>query len=80
VKAERERQIPYDIIYMWNPKYGTDGIYLQKRLMDVEKRLVVAKEGGGRGGGIRSLGLADANYYINRMDKQQGRTVFNIPW
>ena len=33
---------------MWNPKYGTDGTYLRKRLTDVEERLVVAKEGGGR--------------------------------
>ena len=24
VKSERERQIPYDITYMWNLKYGTD--------------------------------------------------------
>ena len=23
VKSERERQIPYDITYMWNLKYGT---------------------------------------------------------
>ena len=24
VKSDRERQIPYDIIYMWNLKYGTN--------------------------------------------------------
>ena len=24
VKSERERQIPYDITYMWNLKHGTD--------------------------------------------------------
>ena len=23
-KAERERQMPYDIIYMWNIKYNTN--------------------------------------------------------
>ena len=23
-KSERERKIPYDIIYMWNLKYGTN--------------------------------------------------------
>ena len=23
-KSERERQIPYDITYMWNLKYGRD--------------------------------------------------------
>ena len=24
MKSERERKIPYDIIYMWNLKYGTN--------------------------------------------------------
>ena len=24
VKSERERQIPYEITYMWNLKYGTN--------------------------------------------------------
>ena len=24
MKSERERQIPYDITYMWNLKYGTN--------------------------------------------------------
>ena len=24
IKSERERQIPHDIIYMWNPKYNTN--------------------------------------------------------
>ena len=24
VRSERERQIPYDISYVWNPKYGTN--------------------------------------------------------
>ena len=23
-KPERKRQIPYDIMYLWNLKYGTD--------------------------------------------------------
>ena len=25
-KSERERQIPYDITYMWNLKYDTNGL------------------------------------------------------
>ena len=24
IKSERERQIPYDITYLWNLKYGTN--------------------------------------------------------
>ena len=37
VKSERERQIPYDIAYMWNLKYGTnETIYkTENRLTDL---------------------------------------------
>ena len=32
-KSERERQIPYDITYMWNLKYDTnESIYEQKQI------------------------------------------------
>ena len=24
IKSEKERQIPYDITYIWNPKYNTN--------------------------------------------------------
>ena len=48
-KLERERQIPYDITYMWNLKYDTnEPTYVRNRLSDIESRPVVAKgEGGG---------------------------------
>ena len=38
---QKERQIPYDIIYMWNLKYSTNETYLQNRsrLKDIENRL-----------------------------------------
>ena len=52
-KSDRERQIPYDITYMGNLKYGTnEAIYKTNRLTDTENRLVVTKEEGvwGRGG------------------------------
>ena len=29
-KSERERQIPYDITYMWNLKYGTNEPFHRK--------------------------------------------------
>ena len=49
-KSERERQIPYDITYMWNLKYGTnERIYKTEIDSDIENRLVAAK--GRRGGG-----------------------------
>ena len=60
-KSERERQIPYDITYMWNLKYATnEPIYKTKTDSDTENTLVVAK-GEGR---TEGLGLADVNYYI----------------
>ena len=62
-KSERERQIPYDITYMWNLKYDTnEPIYKTERLTDVENSLVVAKGEGMEWTG--SLGLIDANYHI----------------
>ena len=56
-KSDRERQIPYDITYMGNLKYGTnEAIYKTNRLTDTENRLVVTKEEGKweeRGLGVR---------------------------
>ena len=62
ILSEREEQVPYDITYMWNLKYGTNELFLQNRnrLTDTENRLVVVKGGRGKGlGRTGSLGLAD---------------------
>ena len=40
-KSERERQIPYDITYMWNLKY--DKLTMKHKLTDIENKRVVAK-------------------------------------
>ena len=47
-KSEKERQIPYDITYNWNLIYSTDESFHEKKLMDLENRLVAAQ--GGLGG------------------------------
>ena len=47
---------------MWNIKYGTNEPITKQ--IHRENRLVVAKWEEGGGGGIGSLGLVDANYYI----------------
>ena len=52
-KSKRERQIPYDITYIWNLKYDRNG------LMDIENRLAVAKGDREGEGWIGSLGLVD---------------------
>ena len=58
-KSERERQIPYDITFMWNLKYDTNELMYKNRnrLTDIEKRLVVAK--GEKGLGRDGLGVWD---------------------
>ena len=51
-ESDRERQISYDITYMWNLKKWYKWSYLQNRngLTDIENKLMVTK--GERGGGI----------------------------
>ena len=64
-KSERERQIPYDITYMWNLKYGTNDLSIkQKQIMDMESRLVSTRGMGKRRGWPGSLELVDTNYNI----------------
>ena len=43
--SERERQMPYDITYMWNLNYDTNELICETET-DTENRLVVAKGGG----------------------------------
>ena len=56
-KKSHERQLPYDITYMCNLKYGTkEPIYrIRNRPTDMENRLVVAKEEGEEVGWMGSL-------------------------
>ena len=65
-KSEREREIPYDIIYMWNRKYDTNElIYETETDSQTQKTDLWLPRGRGVGEGWSgSLGLADANYYI----------------
>ena len=58
--------MPYDIIYMWNPKYGKMNLFIKhKQTHRYQKhRSMVAKGEGVEKGWIGSLELEDANYYI----------------
>ena len=64
----------------------TKGTYLQNRnrLTDIREQTCGCQEGGdGKEGWIRSLGLADANYYIQNGYKTRSYciahgTIFNI--
>ena len=58
---KRERQIPYDITYIWNLTYYTMKLSTKKKIMDLKNRLVVAKGEGEGVGWTGSLGLIDAD-------------------
>ena len=58
IKSETERQIPYDIAYMWNLKYDTNElIHKTERLTDIQNKLTVIKRE--RGWGRDKLGVWD---------------------
>ena len=63
-KSEKERQITYNITYMWDLKYGiNETIYKIGTDSDRENTLLNAKGIVGEGEGwTGSLGLTDANY------------------
>ena len=63
VSQKKERQIPYDITYMWNPKYNTNKLIYETETNSQTYRTDLWLPRG-REGQIASLGLADANYYI----------------
>ena len=67
VSQKEKRQILYDITSMWNLKYDTnEPICETETESGTESRQVVAKGEGAREGWIGSLGLADANWYIQK--------------
>ena len=65
-KSERERQISYDITYMWNLKYDTNElIYETENNSQTQRTDLWLPRGRAVGEGwIGDLGFVDANYYI----------------
>ena len=65
-KSERERQIPYDITYVWNINMTQMNLTMkQKSTHSYRDRFMVAKgEGAVREYWIGSLELADGNYSV----------------
>ena len=56
-KSERERQIPYDIVYIWNLIYDTnEPFYRKKKIMGLENRFVVANGEGEEWDGLGTWG------------------------
>ena len=56
MKSDRKRQIPYDIIYMWNLKHDTNEPLKKKTHKHRKNRFVVAKGDGMEEGCTDSLG------------------------
>ena len=48
-KSDKEKQIPYDLTYMWNLKTKQNKTKKQTRLVDTENKSLVAKEEEGKG-------------------------------
>ena len=49
-KSDGERQIPYDITYMWNLKHDTNEPYLRNRNRLTDREQTCGCQGGGRDG------------------------------
>ena len=63
-QSDRERQISYDITYMWNLKNWYKWTYLQKRNRHRHRKQIYDYQRGKGGEGyIRRLGLTDTHYY-----------------
>ena len=61
--SERERQIPYDIAYIWNLIYGTMNLSIEKKQTHGLGEQICGCQVEGEGvGWTGSLGLIDANY------------------
>jgi len=64
VKSERERQIPYDITYIWNLIHGTNEPFHRKENHGLGEKTYGCQGEGEGVGWIRSLGLIDADYCL----------------
>ena len=64
--SDRERQISYDITYMWNLIYDKMNLFTkQKQTHRYREETCGCQKGEGLGEGwIGSLGLVQANFYI----------------
>ena len=76
-KSERERQVPYDITYLWNLKQDTNEPTYKPETDSQTQRADLWLPWWGRGEGwTGSLGLDWEMQTITfRMDRQQGPTV-----
>ena len=60
---QRERQILYDVIYMWNQKIMQMNVYVKQKQVHRHRKHTVTKEMK-QEGQIRGMGLTDTNQYV----------------
>ena len=77
VKSERERQIPYDIPYMWNLKQDTNELFYKTETDSQTQKanLWLPKGKGGWGRDKLGVGNQQIQTTIYEIDKQHGSTV-----
>ena len=65
-KSERERQTPYDMVYIWNLIYGTNESFHKKENHGHGEQTCGCQGWQGQGGvgWTGNLGLMDANYCL----------------
>ena len=63
-KSEIERQVPYDITYLWNLIYSTNEPFHRKETHGLGEQTCCCQGAGEGVGQTWNLGLIDANYYI----------------
>ena len=64
-KSERDRQIPYDVTYMWNVKFDTNKLISETEIDSQAQRTDLWLQGRWSGGSVdESLGEEDTNHYI----------------
>ena len=71
-KSERERQIPYDITYIWKLIYGTNVPFYRKET-DSQIQQTDLWAPSGRRKGVEwngGSGLVDTNYYLEWINKK----------
>ena len=56
-KSERERQIPYDITYIWNLIYGTNETFHRKENHGLGEQIYGFQGGGGESGMYWEFGV-----------------------
>ena len=74
-KLDRERQIPYDIAYMWNLKKWYKWTYLQNRNTHRLKERIYGYQGEKRGRARSAVWDRHVYTTIFKIDNQQGPTV-----